>query len=63
MVVSIEQIMMTNTNLVIPINSDVLNITTEKYAVNDSTDAYSNILHMNDINNVARFISIISIFH
>ena len=46
--------MMTNTNLVIPINSDVLNITTEKYAVNDSTDAYSNILYMNDINNVGK---------
>ena len=43
--------MMTNTNLVIPINSDVLNITTEKYAVNDSTDAYSNFLYMNDLNN------------
>ena len=34
--------------------SDVLNITTEKYAVNDSTDAYSNILYMNDINNVGK---------
>ena len=32
--------------------SDVLDITTEKYAVNDSTDAYSNILYMNDLNNI-----------
>ena len=42
---------MTNVNMVIPIESDVLNITTEKYAVNDTTDAYSNILYMNDLNN------------
>ena len=42
---------MTNVNLVIPIESDLLNITTEKYAVNDTTDAYSNILYMNDLNN------------
>ena len=42
---------MSNVNLVIPIQSDVLNITTEKYAVNDSTDAYSNFLYMNDLNN------------
>tara|TARA_B110000008_G_scaffold153149_1_gene154253 strand:- start:849 stop:1901 length:1053 start_codon:yes stop_codon:yes gene_type:complete len=42
---------MSNVNLVIPIQSNVLEITTEKYAVNDSTDAYSNILYMNDINN------------
>jgi hypothetical protein len=43
---------MSNVNLVIPIQSDVLDITTEKYAVNDSTDAYSNILYMNDLNNI-----------
>ena len=42
---------MSNVNLVIPIQSDVLNINTEKYAVNDSTDAYSNFLYMNDLNN------------
>ena len=45
---------MTNVNLIIPIESDVLNITTEKYAVNDTTDAYSNILYMNDLNNIGK---------
>jgi len=40
---------MTNVNLVIPIDSDVMNITTERYSVNDTTEAYSNILYMNDI--------------
>ena len=45
---------MTNVNMVIPIESDVLNITTEKYAVNDTTDAYSNILYMNDLNNIGK---------
>ncbi len=45
---------MSNINLVLPIQSDVLNITTEKYAINDSTDEYSDILYMNDINNVGK---------
>ena len=45
---------MTNVNMVIPIESDVLNITTEKFAVNDTTDAYSNILYMNDLNNIGK---------
>ena len=40
---------MTNVNLVIPIDSDVMNITTERYSVNDTTEAYSNILYMNDL--------------
>lgn len=43
---------MSNVNLILPIQSDVLGITTEKYAVNDTTDAYSNILYMNDLNNI-----------
>lgn len=45
---------MTNVNLIVPIESDVLNITTEKYAVNDTTDAYSNILYMNDLSNTGK---------
>ena len=45
---------MTNINLIVPIESDVLNITTEKYAVNDTTDAYSNILYMNDLSNTGK---------
>ena len=45
---------MSNVNLVVPIQSDVLNITTEKYAVNDTTDAYSNILYMNDLTNLGK---------
>ena len=40
---------MTNINLIIPIQSDVMKITSEKYAINDTTDAYSNILYMNDL--------------
>ena len=46
--------LMTNINLIIPIQTDVLKITTEKYFVNDTTDAYSNILYMNDINDVGK---------
>ena len=45
---------MTNVNLIIPIESNVLNIATERYAVNDTTNAYSNILYMNDLTNIGK---------
>ena len=44
----------TNINSIISINTDVLSITEEQYAVNDSTNAWSNILYMNDLNNLGK---------
>jgi hypothetical protein len=44
----------TNINPIISIDTDVLNITSEQYAVNDTTNAYSNILYMNDLNNLGK---------
>lgn len=41
----------TNINPLISIDSDLLRINSEQYAVNDSTNAYSDMLYMNDINN------------
>ena len=41
----------TNINSIISIDTDVLRINSEQYAVNDSTNAYSDILYMNDLNN------------
>ena len=44
----------TNINLFISINSNLLKINSEKYVVNDSTDAYSNMLYMNDLDNLGK---------
>ena len=42
----------TNINPIISINSNLMRINSEKYAVNDSTDAYSDFLFLNDLDNI-----------
>jgi len=44
----------TNINSIISIDTDVLAINSEQYIVNDSTNAYSDILYMNDLNNLGK---------
>ena len=42
----------TNINPLISINANLLRINSEKYALNDSTDAYSDFLFINDLDNI-----------
>lgn len=44
----------TNINPIISINTNLLKLNSEKYIVNDSTDAYSNMLYMNDLDNLGK---------